>query len=62
MQQCLLSREWPQLDLDSVLRLCWIAIAVPGFASRRIAIQACVALLSLGLMLVYICLLFIHLR
>lgn len=62
VQQRLLSGDLPELDLDTALRLCWFAIALPGFLSRRIAVQACVALLSLALMLVYICLLFIDLR
>ena len=40
----------------------WIVLAVPGFASRRIAVQAGVALLSLALMMVYIYLLFLRIR
>ena len=62
VQQRLLSGEMPQADLDTLLHVCWIAVAVPGFVSRRNAVQACVALLSLALMLVYICLLFVDLR
>ena len=37
-------------------------LAVPGYVSRRIAVQACVAVLSLALMLVYIDLLFLRIR
>lgn len=62
VQQRLLSGEMPQADLDTLLHVRRIAVAVPGFVSRRNAVQACVALLSLALMLVYICLLFVDLR
>lgn len=62
VQQRLLTGEVPPLDLDTTLRLLWIVLAVPGFASRRIAVQAGVALLSLALMMVYIYLLFLRIR
>jgi hypothetical protein len=61
-QQWLLSGDPPQWDLDTMLRLLWLAVAVPGFISRRTAMQACVAVLSLALMLAYISLLFVRLR
>jgi hypothetical protein len=61
-QQRLLSGSPPQADLDTALRLVWIVLAVPGFLSRRVAVQACVATLALTLMLVYISTLFTHLQ
>jgi hypothetical protein len=61
-QQWLLSGAVPRADLDFALRLLWIVVAVPGFLSRRVAVQACAAVLSLALMLTYICLLFVRLR
>ncbi len=62
VQQWLLDGNRPAMDLDSMLRLLWIVLAVPGFCSRRIAVQAGVALLSLALMLAYIYLLFLRIR
>lgn len=62
LQQRLLGGNPPPLDLDTLLRLAWIAIAAPGFASRHRAVQACVAVSMLALMLAYIGLLFARIR
>lgn len=62
VQQRLLHGNVPPMDLDTAMRLLWIVLAVPGYVSRRIAVQACVAVLSLALMLVYIDLLFLRIR
>jgi uncharacterized membrane protein len=62
VQQRLLDGKMPPMDLDTMLRLLWIMLAVPGFVSRRNAVQASVAVLSLTLMLVYIYLLFLRMR
>ncbi|RYD14165.1 MAG: hypothetical protein EOP90_14280 [Lysobacteraceae bacterium] len=62
VQQWLLDGNRPAMDLDSMLRLLWIVLAVPGFCSRRIAVQAGVAALSLVLMLACIYLLFLRIR
>jgi hypothetical protein len=61
VQQRLLSGAPPLADIDTLLRLFWIVLAVPGFISRRSTVQACVAVMSLLLMLVYIDLLFLRL-
>ena len=49
-------------DTDTQLRLLWIAIAVPGFLSSRVAVQALVASAGFVHMLVYISLLFVRLH
>ncbi len=59
-QQWALTGHAPRADLDSSMRLLWIALAVPGFLSRRVAVQATVAVLSLILMVVYVGLLFMR--
>ena len=62
VQQWLLTGVPPQPDLDTLMRLFWIVLAVPGFVSQRRSVQAGVAVLSLVLMLAYIDLLFLKLR
>ncbi|HVT33585.1 MAG TPA: hypothetical protein VHE32_13120 [Rhodanobacteraceae bacterium] len=47
-------------DLDSAMRLLWIVLAVPGFVSSRIAVQAAVAVASFVLLATYIALLFVR--
>jgi hypothetical protein len=49
-------------DLDSGLRLLWIVLAIPGFVSRRVAVQAAVAVASFVLLTTYIMLLFVRMR
>ncbi|MGA9340833.1 MAG: hypothetical protein WBV61_00680 [Rhodanobacteraceae bacterium] len=51
-----------QLDTDAGMRMLWGALAIPGFMSRRIRVQASVAVLYLAIFVVYICLLFVRLR
>lgn len=61
-QQWMLIGEVSPHDIDAQLRLLWIAIAVPGFASSRVAVHAIVASAALVHMLVYISLLFVRLH
>jgi len=61
-QQWMLIGEVSLHDTDTLLRLLWIVIAVPGFVSSRIAVQALVASAALVHMLVYISLLFVRLH
>ena len=58
----MLAHAAPQPDLDTTLRLLWLVLAVPGFMSRRIVIQATVAVASFTLLLAYISLLFVRLH
>ena len=58
LQQWMLARALPQPDLDTGLRLMWLALAVPGFWSRRIAVQAALAVIYFILLVLYISLLF----
>lgn len=60
-QQWMFTGELPDPNLDTVFRLFWIAIAIPGFISKRIAVQAALAVVNLIVILSYICLLFIKL-
>jgi len=62
LQQWMLAHAAPQPDLDTTLRLLWLVLAVPGFMSRRIVIQATVAVASFTLLLAYIRLLFVRLH
>lgn len=50
------------LDFDTAVRIFWFALAIPGFFSRRVAVQAAVAVAYFALMVLYIALLFTHLR
>ena len=61
-QQWMLIGEVSLHDTDTLLRLLWIVIAVPGFLSSRVAVQALVASAALLHMLVYISLLFVRLH
>jgi hypothetical protein len=58
LQQWMLAHALPQADLDTALRLLWLVLAVPGFVSRRVAVQATLALAEFVLLVVYISLLF----
>jgi hypothetical protein len=56
-QQWMLTGHLP-FDLDSGLRALWMVLAIPGFLSRRVAVQATIAVASLLLLVVYVTLLF----
>jgi hypothetical protein len=58
----MLGHAAPQADIDTGLRLMWLALALPGFASPRVAVQACVAVLSFLLLVGYISLLFVRIH
>lgn len=60
-QQHLFGARIP-LDFDTGVRIFWFALALPGLVSRRTAVQAAIAVTYLALMVVYIALLFMHLR
>lgn len=60
-QQHLLGARIP-LDFDTDVRILWFVLAAPGFFSRRTAVQAAVAVTYFALIVVYIALLFMHLR
>ena len=62
LQQWMLARAPPSADLDTGLRLLWMVFAVPGYLSRRVAVQAAVAVASFGLLLIYIDLLFVRIH
>jgi hypothetical protein len=62
LQQWMLAHAAPQPDLDTGLRLLWLALAVPGFISRSTRVQATVAVASFVLLVVYICLLFVRIH
>jgi hypothetical protein len=49
-------------DLDAALRLLWIVLAIPGFVSRRVVVQAAVAIVSFLLLTTYIALLFVRMK
>jgi hypothetical protein len=49
-------------DMDSAIRLVWLLLAVPGFVSRRVAVQATLSVVYLVVFIAYICLLFVRLR
>lgn len=61
-QERLLTGHLPGLNLDTGFRLLFLVIAVPGFLSRRIAVQATVASLALLNMATYTSLLFVQMR
>jgi hypothetical protein len=48
------------VDIDSAMRLLWIVIAIPGYVSRRVGVQALVAVASFVLLTVYVTLLFVR--
>ncbi|MGA9422421.1 MAG: hypothetical protein WBW61_08650 [Rhodanobacteraceae bacterium] len=48
------------IDVD--IRMLWLVLAVPGFLSRRVSIQAMLAVTYLAVFVVYVCLLFVRLR
>ncbi len=48
-------------DLDTAMRLLWIVLAIPGFLSRRLAVQATIAVASFTLLAAYVVLLFLRL-
>lgn len=50
------------LDVDTAVRVSWLALAVPGFLSRRVAVQAALAVTDLVVFVVYISLLFARMR
>lgn len=62
LQERLFTGHPPTLGLDTGFRLVFVALAVPGFLSRRTGVQACVALLSLLNMATYTSLLFVQMR
>lgn len=49
-----------RIDLDSGMRMLWIVLAIPGFASRRASVQALVAVASFALLAIYVTLLFMR--
>lgn len=61
LQQHMFGQPLP-LDFDTDVRLFWLALAVPGFLSRRIAVQATLSVAYLATMMVYIGELFMRLR
>lgn len=61
-QQRMLSGHPPGIDLDTGFRLLLLALAFPGFLSRRTRVQAAVATLALLTMAAYVSLLFVRLR
>lgn len=50
------------LDADASIRLLWLALAIPGFISRRIAVQAILSVAYFVVFVTYICLLFVRMR
>lgn len=50
------------LDFDTGVRLFWFVLTVPGFVSRRVAVQAAVAVTYFATMVIYIGILFMHIR
>ncbi len=62
LQERLLTGHPPELGVDTGFRLVFLVIAVPGFLSRRVAVQATVAVLALLTMATYTSLLFLHMR
>lgn len=61
LQQHLFGAAIP-LNFDTGVRLFWLMLAIPGFLSRRVAIQATLAVTYFTLMVVYIAVLFMQLR
>jgi hypothetical protein len=61
LQQHLFGAAIP-FDFDTGVRIFWFVLAAPGFLSRRIAVQAAISVTYFALMVVYIALLFMHLR
>lgn len=60
LQERLLTGHPPALSLDTGFRLLFLVIAAPGFLSRRVAVQATVAVLALVNMATYTSLLFVQ--
>lgn len=50
------------LDFDTGVRLSWLVLAVPGFLSRRVAVQATLAVINMVVFVIYIGLLFMRIR
>lgn len=61
-QQRMLTGHLPGVDMDLGFRLLLLTLAFPGFFSRRTAVQATVATISLLAMIAYVTLLFVRLR
>ncbi|MGA8276977.1 MAG: hypothetical protein WB784_02105 [Rhodanobacteraceae bacterium] len=51
-----------ELDTDALIRIFWVVLAIPGFISRRVSVQASVAVLFLAQFVLYICVLFVRMR
>jgi hypothetical protein len=60
LQQWMLAGGTPPLDIDTGIRLAWLAMAIPGIISPRVRVQATLAAAYLVLMIVYISLLFVR--
>lgn len=60
-QQWMLERSFV-FDLDAGIRLLWLVLAVPGFVTRRIGVQAALAVTYFVVFVAYICLLFVRMR
>ncbi|GAA0718829.1 hypothetical protein [Dokdonella soli] len=58
VQQWMLAHAAPQADLDTGLRVLWLVLALPGFLSGRVAVQAALAVTYFVLLVAYISLLF----
>lgn len=59
-QQWMLSRL--TFDFDAAMRLLWLVLAIPGFVSRRVAVQAALAVTYLVVFVTYICVLFLRMQ
>jgi hypothetical protein len=51
-----------RIDADAAVRLSWLVLAVPGFVSRRTAVQATLAVVYFVEIAAYICALFVRLQ
>ncbi len=60
-QQYMFGQPLP-LDFDTGVRLLWLLLAIPGLLSRRVLVQAALAVTYFVIFLLYICILFVHLR
>ncbi|MCE5234085.1 MAG: hypothetical protein ABFC67_00630 [Mizugakiibacter sp.] len=59
-QQWMLGRL--QFDFDAAMRLLWVLLAIPGFVSRRVAVQATLAMTYFVVFVTYICVLFARMQ
>ncbi|HEX7110869.1 MAG TPA: hypothetical protein VF216_00355 [Mizugakiibacter sp.] len=59
-QQWMLSRL--TFDFDAAMRLLWLLLAIPGFVSRRVAVQAALAVAYFVVFVTYICVLFVRMQ